>query len=983
MASTSKKATVGGLDRKGLAALALAEPARKASRKRAAVGPEAILSYVANADNGEKRTEAGIKYWFEQNVPGHLTEDSSVEGAPDGYTPGWLVLELKSKKENWLEGLFQGLSRSSLNFKMLVVVAHRRLLIFPGPKEVGPDWSEQKISQWNAIVREARTLGTSPNKVGKQLAAKYKTKGRIFIEFSTFQWSPEDDEGALITASQTADEAISVFHAMVTSFERSSARVEITPRNFAEILRSLLPFFDEALEKKFEVVHGFFRSMTYWNNKYSPIPADDELQSDRVYLGGAYFEGLRADAREDFCKAIQNYEVIETDKSKFYAHYDLAIDAVDPEYRANNGIYFTNEYLARLAITLSETHLGSISDKYIVFDPACGSGNLVTSWNHHLDLRHKVVSEISPILLKAFELRFQGKSTERKRGFTIIPKTSSGEGLNFVSQDASSYLERINSELKQSGHKLNKPLAIVCNPPYRNQKDIKDDFYKYDIDPSIVKLVGSDGSKELFVCFLAQITEICRVAEENNFPPNSVVLLFTQSGWLTGKSSYSDVRDLFFKKFSYTSGFVVNSSEFFEGTKSWPLVVSLWEFSPNKDLNPAREVKFRNLLNLKRTELKQLIGDDNNDFDDLSNWGTDDVFRRRLEKVLKNSEDIEIVFNRAITKLKDNIPPQAGDGNQQISQDMMAKKYYSGGLCFADEKQLAKRKKIFKTRIQPIVDKNIELKKLGKKLEKIPSFVVLGNPDGKNIGFSEGKQPYRTTRTYKNDGKTLFFLMDTRFHKMNTSQCLSGVPPKRGHVVTELDGRSKMLIIGYAMAHSLAGAVPDQFNQFDMWVPTGTADQLTRLWELSCAFLFANNSCIECEVPKDHPIDGNERIYVTNPLSPLRGTFWTDIISPLVRQSKDPAASIAMKATDDLFKAWKKWAADHSSYRAKAKLPIYLHERNRIPGDGWGIYQIEQEIKLLVKEESLQVAAQKRKAAVKDVKVEIQKLIVEMGYWIQ
>ncbi|MBK7962551.1 MAG: hypothetical protein IPK04_15980 [Bdellovibrionales bacterium] len=277
----------------------------------------------------------------------------------------------------------------------------------------------------------------------------------------------------MIPASQTQDEAIQNFRHIVTSFDSKTARVEITPKNFSAILESLLPYFDSTLEKQFEVVHGFFRSITYWNKRHIPLLSEDPSELDRVYFGAGYFEGLKTETRDDFIKSVQQYEIIETDKSKFYAHYDRAIDAVDPDYRANNGIYFTNEYLARLAITLSERYLGSISDKYIVFDPACGSGNLVTSWNHHLDLRHKVVSEISPILLKAFELRFQGKSSERKRGFTIIPKTSSGEGLNFVNQDAASYLEKINKELKDSGHKLNKPLAIVCNPPIEIKRILK------------------------------------------------------------------------------------------------------------------------------------------------------------------------------------------------------------------------------------------------------------------------------------------------------------------------------------------------------------------------------------------------------------------------------------------------------------------------------------------------------------------------------
>ncbi|MBK7962552.1 MAG: hypothetical protein IPK04_15985 [Bdellovibrionales bacterium] len=365
----------------------------------------------------------------------------------------------------------------------------------------------------------------------------------------------------------------------------------------------------------------------------------------------------------------------------------------------------------------------------------------------------------------------------------------------------------------------------------------------------------------------------------------------------------------------------------------------------------------------------------------MTNWGADDLFLKRLEKKLKEKEGSEIAFNKKIKKLKEAIPLQAGDGNQQISLEMIENKQFLGGLCFADDSQVSDRKEKFAERIKPTFDENKELRKKGKRLKKMPSFVVLGNPTGTRIGFTEGKQPYRTNRPFENDGSNLFFLMDTRFHKMHTSQCLSGVPPKRGHIVSDLDAKGKMLIMGYSIAHSLAGSVPDQFNQYDMWLPEGTSGQIDKLWDLSCAFMFAQNSCIECEIPKEHPTEDCERAYVVNPLSPNRGTFWQSKILPLVKQTKVETAKKTIDATTSLYSGWQKWCADHPSYRAKANLPIYQHSRNKIPGDGWGIYQIEQEIKLMPDEANLQKLSNSRKEAVKELKAAVVKLISEMGYW--
>lgn len=509
---------------------------KKNLKKKQSISDNALIDFLKNADKGEKKIESSIKYWFEQSIENHTSEETFASGRPDGYTPGWLLLELKGKQSDWLEGFFEGLARKELSFQLLVVACHNTLLVFPGTTYVPKDWPQNKVKEWKELLKEIAKESGAASSIAKKVARKYKKNQSRFLEFSVFDWFIAK-EGEL-AIHQSEDELLENFKKLVTTYDPTDARVEITPKNFSKILKSLLPYFNSSLNKQFEVVHGFFRCLSYLGKSYQYIIPDNPEDCEKIYIGGGYFEGLISEERENFVKAISRYEVKRPDKSAFYAHYDKAIDAVDPEYRSNHGIYFTNEYLARLAITLAEDHVGSFADQYIVFDPACGSGNLVTSWNHHLDLRHKVVSEISPVLLKAFELRFHNSSIENQKGFTVIPKTSSGEGLNFVSQSAEEYLTRINLELNSAGHKLNKPLAIVCNPPYRNQKDIKNDFYQYDVDKSIVDIVGNDGAKELFICFLAQIAEICRLAESNELPPNSVVLLFTQSGWLTTKKTY-------------------------------------------------------------------------------------------------------------------------------------------------------------------------------------------------------------------------------------------------------------------------------------------------------------------------------------------------------------------------------------------------------------------------------------------------------------
>lgn len=119
----------------------------------------------------------------------------------------------------------------------------------------------------------------------------------------------------------------------------------------------------------------------------------------------------------------------------FFARYDEALDAVDKEFRIKHGIFFTDRELSRLVMSLVKQHLPNLGKNYLVIDPACGSGNLVTNWRSPLELRHKVVSEIEPELLFAVEKRMKGDQWHNGK-FTVVPKVAENKGLNFLDRSA-------------------------------------------------------------------------------------------------------------------------------------------------------------------------------------------------------------------------------------------------------------------------------------------------------------------------------------------------------------------------------------------------------------------------------------------------------------------------------------------------------------------------------------------------------------------
>jgi len=52
--------------------------------------------------------------------------------------------------------------------------------------------------------------------------------------------------------------------------------------------------------------------------------------------------------------------------------------------------------------------------------------------------------------------------------YTIIPKTVDNKGLNFLDKSGADYLTEIDKVLDEKGLKIDKPLAFLLNPPYKN-----------------------------------------------------------------------------------------------------------------------------------------------------------------------------------------------------------------------------------------------------------------------------------------------------------------------------------------------------------------------------------------------------------------------------------------------------------------------------------------------------------------------------------
>jgi hypothetical protein len=118
----------------------------------------------------------------------------------------------------------------------------------------------------------------------------------------------------------------------------------------------------------------------------------------RHTLNGELITDLLPAKRRQFKEYVENrYIHLSPGESKddFFARYDEALDAVDRNFRIRNGIFFTDLDLSKFVMWFVKRDLPDLGKNYLVIDPACGSGNLVTKIAHTPTVMGNCATDIS------------------------------------------------------------------------------------------------------------------------------------------------------------------------------------------------------------------------------------------------------------------------------------------------------------------------------------------------------------------------------------------------------------------------------------------------------------------------------------------------------------------------------------------------------------------------------------------------------------
>ena len=840
---------------------------------------KALVAYLS-AQEEKANEDQAIAYF--RKVSGDSFIRQKEASKADGYVPGSYVLELKGKTVDWLNGFFQALAyrNQGLDFSQIVVAAKDFLVLW-------------RLDDIDEEMREEVLLASgAPNAIGARFAKKYRDKKNQILKWATWNAMLELSGTLFLSNPALIAEKIKSFESALRSGRK--VRLRVTPKNFAAVLKEMKEFFDP--DNPVKAVRAFY-SMVYSWNEGSTVQLS-EKNSDKATLGGETITNLIPSKRTKFKEYVENHQIYLTNAENvddFFAQYDVALDAVDKDFRIKHGIFFTDRDLSKFVMWLAkewlqEQNIPDLGKNYLVVDPASGSGNLVTNWRSPLQLRHKVVSEIEPELLFAVERRMKGDQWHNGK-FTVVPKVSENKGLNFLDRSAEDYLQEMAKYLAEKGHKPTRPLAFLCNPPYRSDDDKSVTEINYKVHDSITAVTGADASSERYCCFLAQMKLICDAAKANGLPEDSLLLVFTKSAWMTRRSIFASLRGQILGSFQNLGGVLITSNEFFDVKGKWPVGFTIWRYKPkNQKLDSSRSVPLIDLTWVTQQQLASIP------------WDKPTEMQQACESLVDDPRAIEVELGKDRTTIREWSGEKMLDFKRSRRKDEINQSIV-GGL--------------------PLNDPRHALKK------------AHGEINGQYIGFMDDLTPCRVKKSIPDKP---WFRLNNQFMDIRKNRCLSGPPSHLGYCARDLE-IAKKLFFWYSLARTfIQRPYPMWADPDDMWEPNIPSELEQQVFHSSFAIAYAENECVETRFPAHNPMLGLPELTVNNPMTGLHpDSFWSSTLRPYCEKDDFEAPDRLIGAVDSLFAEWK------TRFKSKTEVPVSRRQYaldDQGLGIGAGIIQI-------------------------------------------
>lgn len=830
-----------------------------------------FVKYLLSSDNEDARRPL-LYPLFKKLFSDKMKIESAACGA-DVYIDGQLIVEAKSDFSQWLEGFYQGLhyqKKYGLGYHTIMVIAREFIGI----------WKLNKLPEFVTILSKTSDAHKAPNEIGKVNSKKTTPQIKRQIQEAAFYWlTPKDLRDDIFSEAKSLVTESFAIKKLLRNID--SERQQVGIHNFINCIERLKPMFASPIE----AVHAFYSIIYFWDitSKVSTSENGDQV---RVlgYHGNKFSETVRIHPHkvEEFKRFVESQYIFTNEGSGltvdyYFSRFDEVLAKIASDYVKQHGIFFTDGNLSKFSLWFAMQHFpGNIHEDYVVFDPAAGSGNLVSSWRGKL--KHKIVSELQPDLLRTIERRMQADPFHTESGFTIIPRTSDGIGLNFLDKDGATYMGILETEILKKNIQIDKPICFLVNPPYKNtdenQRERDSADAAYEIHPSILEHTGADAGKERYLGFLAQILNISKYKKLQNGTA-SVVMVFTPTSWLIPRPTYKGFRKIWDSHFKFQSGFIITSNEFFKLQGRWPLAFTIWIYDESEKEN---EINLYNLTDWKK-----------NNLNDIS-WENKDK-EKEIDKKLN-----KLLAREAVITLTD----EKGDIRDMLPLiERKGKMVQQGRLNIYRNKLKEEEGQAF---ISGFAAKDERHHK---------TSVPYGFADGTFVGLMDDNSLVRIkqepSNRLSNKPDRVWFQLRPGLIDINLTKVQSCTPDKYGYTAYTLDS-AKATFTWYTITKILNGQYPVWANQYDIWPPSITKAK-TAEWDTLCfAFVLSENRCVVTKFEKDNPVVGAPEIFVDNPLCPInRDSFWVTTLQPFIdrqKLDKENSAIFLVNQITELFKFW-------------------------------------------------------------------------------
>lgn len=818
-----------------------------------------LQKYIESNENEDAKRQL-LYPLFTKLFPNKFSIESAknTHGA-DGYVEGQIIIEAKSNSTQWLEGFYQALhykKKFGLSYNSIMVIAHEFCAI----------WKIKNLPEFAVIISNTSDANIAPSAIGKLNASKTQKAKYIEIKEAAQYWlDPKDLKGELFNGRKSL--IVETYEILKVLNHLDSERIQVNKHNFIHAIERLKLFFETPID----AVHAFYSIIPFWDIT-SSVAENEQTETIRIigFSGKKFSEDIQIipKYKKEFTKFIEDQYIFTNEGSGltvdyYFSRFDEVLAVIDPEYVKQHGIFFTDDNLSKFALWFAKSEVfETIHDNYVVFDPAGGSGNLISSYKGKL--KHKIISELQPDLLKIIEKRMKADPWHIETGFTIVPKTVENEGLNFLDRSGAEYYAELEKAvLKNTKKGIDKPLAFLLNPPYKNTDENvsareKSDA-EYQINADILALTGADAGKERYLAFLGQILNICKAQTEKLPDAKPLVMIFTPTSWLIPRPTYKQFRKTWDENFTYLNGFITTSNEFFKLKGKWPLAFTIWQYEPNEERE--NKVKVLDLTMVKKQDL-------------AFNWNdSDEELNPALENFVNSFSFVNLDNSRG--DIRDMLP------ELERKEKLVRQPRYNMYRNLTNDEKTQKVVSGF-----PLKDNR-----------HTNYSVPYGFVDGTLIGFMDDNTPVRLrqepSERLSNDSDRVWFMLMSSFSSINLQQIHSGAANSRSYCAYDVLS-SQALFSWYAISKSIFSRNPLWTNQYEIWQPNISEDLKEDWFTLCYAFGLAENRCVVTKFEKDNPVVGAPEVWVDNPMSPNNGdSFYRTTLQKEIKKSKSVANDLA------------------------------------------------------------------------------------------